>query len=50
VPTGEADVTIPCDEVLIAVGQENSFPWIERDCGIAFDRWGLPELDAKTFQ
>jgi len=49
-PTGEADVTIPCDEVLIAVGQENSFPWIERDCGIAFDRWGLPELDAQTFQ
>ena len=31
----------------VAVGQENAFPWIERDCGIAFDRWGLPVLDAE---
>jgi formate dehydrogenase beta subunit len=36
---------VPCDEVLVAVGQENAFPWIERDCGIEFDRWGLPVLD-----
>ena len=50
VPTGEPDVTIACDEVLIAVGQENSFPWIERDCGIDFDDYGMPRLDAKTFQ
>ncbi|MFN0185404.1 MAG: FAD-dependent oxidoreductase [Aquabacterium sp.] len=50
VPTGEPDVTIGCDEVLIAVGQENAFPWIEADAGIAFDRWGLPVLDAKTHQ
>lgn len=50
VPTGEPDAFFPCDEVLIAVGQENSFPWIERDCGIAFDRWGLPQLDPVTFQ
>ncbi|HXE21017.1 MAG TPA: FAD-dependent oxidoreductase [Rhodoferax sp.] len=50
VPTGEPDVFVACDEVLIAVGQENSFPWIERDCGIAFDEWGLPVLDKKTFQ
>ncbi len=50
VPTGEPDVVIDCDEVLIAVGQENAFPWIERDCGISFDEWGLPVLDAKTFQ
>ncbi len=50
VPTGEPDPFFPCDEVLIAVGQENAFPWIERDCGIAFDRWGLPQLDAATFQ
>ena len=49
-PTGATDVTIPCDEVLIAVGQENSFPWIERDCGIEFDPYGLPQLDPKTFQ
>ena len=50
VPTGEPDVFIDCDEVLVAVGQENSFPWIERDCGIAFDEWGLPMLDKDTFQ
>ncbi len=50
VPTGEPDVVIACDEVLVAVGQENAFPWIERDSGIDFDEWGLPVLDARTFQ
>lgn len=50
VPTGEPEAFFPCDEVLVAVGQENSFPWIERDCGIAFDKWGLPQLDPLTFQ
>ena len=50
VPTGEPDAFFECDEVLVAVGQENAFPWIERDCGIAFDKWGLPRLDEKTFQ
>jgi ferredoxin len=50
VPTGEPDAVFECDEVLIAVGQENAFPWIERDCGLEFDAWGLPVLDAKTFQ
>ncbi|MBI5277950.1 MAG: FAD-dependent oxidoreductase [Burkholderiales bacterium] len=50
VPTGEPDPFFECDEVLIAVGQENSFPWIERDCGIEFDKWGLPVLDARTMQ
>ncbi|MBK7530647.1 FAD-dependent oxidoreductase [Piscinibacter sp.] len=50
VPTGEPDVFVPCDTVLVAIGQENAFPWIERDCGIEFDRWGLPVLDAQTFQ
>jgi NADPH-dependent glutamate synthase beta subunit-like oxidoreductase len=50
VPTGEPDADVDCDEVLIAVGQENAFPWIERDSGIDFDKWGLPVLDAKTFQ
>ncbi|MBT9491892.1 MAG: FAD-dependent oxidoreductase [Paucibacter sp.] len=49
-PTGAPEVLIECDEVLLAVGQENAFPWIEADCGIAFNRWGLPELDAQTFQ
>ncbi|MDM0079363.1 FAD-dependent oxidoreductase [Variovorax sp. J31P179] len=50
VPTGEPEAFIECDEVLVAVGQENAFPWIERDCGLAFDKWGLPQLDEKTFQ
>jgi formate dehydrogenase (NADP+) beta subunit len=50
VPTGEPEVVVPCDEVLIAVGQENAFPWIEAECGIAFDRWGLPVLDPLTLQ
>jgi formate dehydrogenase (NADP+) beta subunit len=47
--TGE-EVVIPCDEVLIAVGQENAFPWIERDAGIAFGDDGLPVLDKQSFQ
>ena len=50
VPTGEPDAFIECDDVLVAVGQENSFPWIERDSGIAFDKWGLPVLVKDTFQ
>jgi formate dehydrogenase beta subunit len=45
-----ADVFLECDDVLVAVGQENAFPWIERDSGIAFDQWGLPVVDEKTFQ
>jgi NADPH-dependent glutamate synthase beta subunit-like oxidoreductase len=49
-PTGVPDVDFDCDEVLIAVGQENAFPWIERDCGIAFDKHGMPVLDAATLQ
>ncbi|NMF99304.1 FAD-dependent oxidoreductase [Aromatoleum toluolicum] len=50
VPTGEPDVHMECDDVLIAIGQENAFPWIERDIGLEFDRWGLPVLDAQTLQ
>ncbi|WP_332669913.1 FAD-dependent oxidoreductase, partial [Aromatoleum sp.] len=50
VPTGEPDVLMECDEVLLAIGQENAFPWIERDIGIEFDRYGMPVLDAKTLQ
>jgi len=48
VPTGEPDTTIECDDVLVAVGQENAFPWIERDIGIEFDQWDMPKVDAKT--
>ena len=50
VPTGAPDALIECDDVLLAVGQENSFPWIERDCGIEFDKWGLPTLGKTTHQ
>jgi len=50
IPTGEPDEIIECDDVLIAIGQENAFPWIERDIGIEFDDWGLPELDPKSLQ
>jgi formate dehydrogenase beta subunit len=50
VPTGEPDPHFECDTVLVAVGQENAFPWIERDIGIEFDKWGLPKLDEKTMQ
>jgi NADPH-dependent glutamate synthase beta subunit-like oxidoreductase len=49
-PTGAPDAIFECDEVLIAVGQENAFPWIERDSGIEFDKWGLPKLDPVTMQ
>jgi len=49
VPTGEADVHHACDDVLVAVGQENSFPWIERDIGVAFDEWGMPVVNEATF-
>lgn len=50
VPTGEPDIFIEADDVLVAIGQENSFPWIERDLGLEFNKWGLPVLDEKTFQ
>jgi NADPH-dependent glutamate synthase beta subunit-like oxidoreductase/ferredoxin len=50
VPTGEPDEFHPCDDVLVAVGQENAFPWIERDAGVEFDKWGLPLLDKVTLQ
>jgi NADPH-dependent glutamate synthase beta subunit-like oxidoreductase len=50
VPTGEPDMLMECDDVLVAVGQENAFPWIERDIGIQFDEWGMPSVDPVTFQ
>ena len=49
VPSGEPDETIACDDVLVAVGQENAFPWIERDIGIEFDKWNMPKVDETTF-
>ena len=49
IPTGEV-VTFECDDILMAIGQENSFPWIERDIGIEFGKWDMPEVDKVTFQ
>ena len=50
VPTGEPPVDMPCDDVLVAIGQQNAFPWIERDIGLEFDQWQLPVVDKGTFQ
>jgi NADPH-dependent glutamate synthase beta subunit-like oxidoreductase len=50
VPAGEADVIMECDDVLVAVGQENAFPWIERDIGLEFDKWDMPKVDTVTMQ
>ena len=50
IPTGEAPVHMPCDDVLVAVGQENAFPWIERDIGVEFDQWNMPKVDPATMQ
>ena len=51
VPTDEDLVFFPCDDVLIAIGQENAFPWIEKETGIRLTSWGTPIInDDKTFQ
>ncbi len=44
------EVFFPCDDVILAIGQENAFPWIERDLGIEFDKWNVPTVDKVTFQ
>jgi NADPH-dependent glutamate synthase beta subunit-like oxidoreductase len=49
-PSGEPDEFIECDHVLMAIGQENHCPWIERDIGIQFDKWDCPVLDEVTLQ
>ena len=49
-PTGEPDMHVECDDVLVAIGQENAFPWIERDIGIEFDKWNMPVVDEVTHQ
>ena len=49
-PTGAPDEHIECDDVLVAIGQENAFPWIERDIGLEFDEWGMPVVTETTFQ
>ncbi|WP_136797432.1 FAD-dependent oxidoreductase [Desulfosediminicola ganghwensis] len=50
VSIGNEPVFIGCDEVILAVGQQNAFPFIERDIGIDFDKWGLPVLNKHTMQ
>lgn len=50
VPTGEDLVLMEADAVLMAIGQENSFPWIERDVGLEFGKWDMPVVDPVTFQ
>ena len=47
--TSVGEVTIPCDDVILAIGQDNAFPWIERDIGIEFNDWDCPEVDKTTF-
>lgn len=49
VPTGEADVFFEADDVIIAIGQENKFDWIERDLDVTFDQWDMPIVDKTTF-
>ncbi len=50
VPTGEPDIHHECDDVLVAIGQENAFPWIERDIGMEFDDHDMPKIDPVTYQ
>jgi formate dehydrogenase beta subunit len=50
VDSGEPDEHYECDDVLVAVGQENAFPWMERDIGLVFDEWGMPKVDPITLQ
>ena len=46
--TGE--IMIPCTDVILAIGQDNAFPWIEKDIGIEFDKWDVPVVDERTYQ
>jgi NADPH-dependent glutamate synthase beta subunit-like oxidoreductase len=50
VPSGDPDEHYECDDVLVAVGQENAFPWIEKDIGSEFDEWEMPKVNETTFQ
>ena len=46
--TAVDEVMIPCDDVVLAIGQDNAFPWVERDLGIEFDEWDCPVVDEAT--
>jgi NADPH-dependent glutamate synthase beta subunit-like oxidoreductase len=50
IASGEPDEHYECDDVLVAVGQENAFPWIERDVGLEFDEWAMPKVNPLTMQ
>ncbi|WP_444996190.1 FAD-dependent oxidoreductase [Aliikangiella sp. IMCC44359] len=50
IPTGEELVFMEADQILIAIGQDNAFPWIERDIGLEFGKWDMPVVDEDTFQ
>ena len=41
---------IPCTDVILAIGQDNAFPWIEKDIGLDFDKWDVPVVDKRTYQ
>src|SRR6202035_248260 len=43
-------VFLPADDVILAIGQENAFPWIERDLGMEFGEWDMPVVDKTTMQ
>jgi formate dehydrogenase beta subunit len=43
-------IFLPADDVILAIGQENAFPWIERDLGMQFDKWDMPVVDERTMQ
>ena len=49
-PAGEPPIFVECDDVLMAIGQDNAFPWIERGIGLDFDEWGMPIVHADSFQ
>ncbi len=42
--------TIACDDVILAIGQDNAFPWIEKDSGIEFGKWDIPVVNETTFE
>ena len=44
------EIFLPADDVILAIGQENAFPWVERDLGIEFDKWDVPVVDEKTYE
>ncbi len=50
ISTGEEPVFMEADQVLIAIGQDNAYPWIERDIGLEFGKWDMPVVDESTFQ